>query len=591
MFRTSKLSKNLLAFFISLILMVTQFSLSAELVYGASGGSLVRPAGDVILAFSSDVHNCPGDLSAKRLGSWIDMVKGKYGSIEAMGLCGDMANSEAASTDQYWNLTQIAMNTVQNKGIEGIYTTGNHEFNPGDAQYSNGVVTSAVNQTIAGRFKVCTEGKVGANYRIFCLGSAGYTPEYRQDDIENLRNYLMKEAGKDKPTIVMTHYPLHFFISKTGGNRTAANGHLVIDALNRAATNDTPDDPSDDRKIILLWGHNHTHKDPNYDQIFVPGDRIQYDQDDSKEIKFYYCAAGCMSDYEYGSAFVKGKGLVLQIRADDSLGFAYYDAAGNDVTEAGDYPKIIAEQRDPGDQPGKEGDTGQNSDADNSDRKGTDGTAFGPGASVAAAEKAIQSITSENDPKGTVFGKLALKSSKQTNTSIDLSWNRVANASTYVIYGNKCGKGIRPVKLAVTSSNKQSVKTIGNLKLKRGTYYRFIVVALDRNNNVVSASKLIHVATKGGKAGNHKKVTVSKSVIKKAKKLKKGKSLKLKAKAVPQSRKLKVKKHRAVAYESSNINIATVSKKGVVKAKNKGACYIYAYAQNGVCKKIKVVVK
>lgn len=60
---------------------------------------------------------------------------------------------------------------------------------------------------------------------------------------------------------------------------------------------------------------------------------------------------------------------------------------------------------------------------------------------------------------------------------------------------------------------------------------------------------------------------------------------------MPQSKKLKVRKHRAVLYESSDINIATVSKKGVVKAKNKGTCYIYAYAQNGVFKKIKITVK
>ena len=102
---------------------------------------------------------------------------------------------------------------------------------------------------------------------------------------------------------------------------------------------------------------------------------------------------------------------------------------------------------------------------------------------------------------------------------------------------------------------------------------------------------MIHVATKGGKVGNHKKVTVKKSVIKKAKKLKAGKSLKLKAKAVPQSKKRKVKKHVAVRYESTNTNIVTVSKKGVVKAKAKGTCHVYAYAQDGVFKKIKITVK
>ncbi len=147
------------------------------------------------------------------------------------------------------------------------------------------------------------------------------------------------------------------------------------------------------------------------------------------------------------------------------------------------------------------------------------------------------------------------------------------------------------MKITVSDSNKLTVSMINDLKLKKGTYYKFIMVALDRNDKVVSTSKVIHVATKGGKVGNHKKVTVKKTVIRKAKKLKKGKKLKLKAKAVRQSKKLKVRKHRAIMYESTNINVATASKKGVVKAKSKGTCYIYAYVQNGVFRKIKVTVK
>jgi len=200
-------------------------------------------------------------------------------------------------------------------------------------------------------------------------------------------------------------------------------------------------------------------------------------------------------------------------------------------------------------------------------------------------------MVSDSDPQGTVFGKLALKSPKQTKTSVDLSWNPVPGASSYVIYGNRCGKGIKPIKIGTVSCNKHTVGMVGSHKLEKGTYYKFIMVALDKNNRVVSTSKVIHAVTKGGKVGNHKRVTVKKPVIKKAKKLKKGKTLKLKARAVPQTKKLKVKKHRAVSYESTNTNIATVSKKGVVKAKNKGTCYIYAYAQNGVFRKIKVTVK
>ena len=228
---------------------------------------------------------------------------------------------------------------------------------------------------------------------------------------------------------------------------------------------------------------------------------------------------------------------------------------------------------------------------DPADIKGTDGTAVGPGASAVAANKAITGMTSDIDPAGAVFSMLTLRSKKQTNSSITLKWAPCGNAVKYVIYGNKCGKGIRMTKLCELTGTGITFRNVAGQKLSKGLYCKFLVVALDRNDRVVSASKLIHVATRGGKVGNHKSISISKSVLKKAKKLKKGKSLKLKAKAVAQSKKLKVKKHVALRYESSNPKIATVSGKGVVKGKMIGTCYIYVYAQNGIFKKIKVTVK
>ncbi|MBQ1406888.1 MAG: Ig-like domain-containing protein, partial [Eubacterium sp.] len=53
----------------------------------------------------------------------------------------------------------------------------------------------------------------------------------------------------------------------------------------------------------------------------------------------------------------------------------------------------------------------------------------------------------------------------------------------------------------------------------------------------------------------------------------------------------KVKKHRKIMYETSNAKVATVSAKGVIKGVKKGTCFVYAYAQDGVCAKIKVTVK
>ncbi|MDO4860063.1 MAG: Ig-like domain-containing protein, partial [Bacillota bacterium] len=114
---------------------------------------------------------------------------------------------------------------------------------------------------------------------------------------------------------------------------------------------------------------------------------------------------------------------------------------------------------------------------------------------------------------------------------------------------------------------------------------------LNKNKKVITTSKVCHVATKGGKVTNHKSVTVKKAVITKAKNLKVGKSLKLGAKAVKAVKKAIVRNHIPMRYESTNKKIATVTAKGVIKAKKKGTCYVYAYAQNCVFKKIKVVVK
>ncbi len=235
---------------------------------------------------------------------------------------------------------------------------------------------------------------------------------------------------------------------------------------------------------------------------------------------------------------------------------------------------------------------------------GTDGTPVGPGASAEAAEKAITQMTSEKDIKGSKFAPLKLKSTMQGKTSIKLSWTKNKKAVKYVVYGNLCnakGKRHKPLKLATVKGGSCNIKKIGKAKVKKAKYYKFIVVALNKNNKVVQTTKTIHVATKGGKVGNYKSVTIKAKVnakgkaIKKAKPLsktiiKKGKRLKLSIKLNKASKKQKVSKHVGVRYESSNTKIATVSG-SKIKAKSKGNCIIYVYAQNGVSKKIKITVK
>ncbi|GEM_PF-4867808 len=57
------------------------------------------------------------------------------------------------------------------------------------------------------------------------------------------------------------------------------------------------------------------------------------------------------------------------------------------------------------------------------------------------------------------------------------------------------------------------------------------------------------------------------------------------------AKKTKVVKHSAIRFMSSNTKIATVSKRGVVKGIKKGKATIYAYAQNGIYRAIKITVK
>nr|MCR5208066.1 leucine-rich repeat domain-containing protein [Eubacterium sp.] len=222
------------------------------------------------------------------------------------------------------------------------------------------------------------------------------------------------------------------------------------------------------------------------------------------------------------------------------------------------------------------------------EQKGKDGTALGEGASEKTAESFLVKYAAETDPTGTVFSALQLKPAKVTKSSVKLTWKKPKGAVRFIVYGNKCGKGNKYVKQAKTTAASIVVKKIGKNKVKKGTYYKFIVVAFDAKDNVVSTSKTVHVATAGGTVGNAKAVTTN--AKKDAVNLKAKKTFTLKAKAVPASKKLKVRKHRVILFESSNKKIATVSKKGVIKGLKKGTCYVYAYAQNGVCKKIKVKV-
>lgn len=191
----------------------------------------------------------------------------------------------------------------------------------------------------------------------------------------------------------------------------------------------------------------------------------------------------------------------------------------------------------------------------------------------------------DGDYKGSNFGLLRSQTTKLKKNSVTVKWNKVKNADGYIVYGAKCGAKSKYKVLKVVSGKTTSYT---HKKLKKGTYYKYNIVAFKYVNGVkvtLAASKKIHATTLGGKYGVAKAVKLNKSKVK----IKKGKTFKIKASEIKKDK--KIKRHRAICYESSNTKIATVNSKGKIKAKKKGKCTIYVYAQNGVYKTVKVTVK
>ncbi len=208
---------------------------------------------------------------------------------------------------------------------------------------------------------------------------------------------------------------------------------------------------------------------------------------------------------------------------------------------------------------------------------------------ILVTEQTIQSQKTDKDIKGAYFARIQARAAQITKKNIKLTWNQVKGADGYEVYGNRCNtrKWIYEYKLKniIKNGNKKSYI---DRKCKKGTYYKYMVRAykiIDGKKVTIAVSKTIHVTTKGGKNGNAKSVKLNKNKVT----LKAGKTWRIKAKEIKQSKPLR--HHREVSYESSRPQTVSVSKKGVIKAKKKGKCTIFAYAQSGVYKKVQVTVK
>ena len=199
-------------------------------------------------------------------------------------------------------------------------------------------------------------------------------------------------------------------------------------------------------------------------------------------------------------------------------------------------------------------------------------------------------------PKVSKQPSVKIKAGKK---SLTLGWNKIKNAEGYDIFFARCNHSHKKIVCKKVKNIKgNNIFTWKKSGLKKGISYKSYVKAYvykDGKKKYVYKSPIMHAYTGNG----NKKYTNAKSVslknIKKGKlTLKKGKTFKIKAKVkkVKKNKKLFPKNHvPTLRYMTSDKKIATVSSKGKIKAVAKGKCTIYAYAHNGVLKKVTVTVK
>jgi hypothetical protein len=172
---------------------------------------------------------------------------------------------------------------------------------------------------------------------------------------------------------------------------------------------------------------------------------------------------------------------------------------------------------------------------------------------------------------------------------LEISWGIVPGADRYEVYAAYCGKSKCKKISTVRKKTSLTVKKIDRRKLNSSKSVK-VYVAAYRGKECLGKTITAHVMGPDHKWTNAKKLKSSKGSYR----LAAGKKAKLKIKTVKSnsSKKLPGTGHGALLrFASSDKKVATVSKKGVVKAVHAGTCEIWVYAQNGSGIKVKVTVR
>ena len=174
-------------------------------------------------------------------------------------------------------------------------------------------------------------------------------------------------------------------------------------------------------------------------------------------------------------------------------------------------------------------------------------------------------------------------------TKVQVTWGSVPSADTYEIYAEYYSKKQCEKISTVHGGNKLTFSQLNGKKLNPKKAVKVYVEAYSGGKKL-GRTLLGYAAGPKNKQTNAKKVKASKNTYK----LKIGKSAKIKAGTVKESKRKKLlgANHSArYRYATSDMSVATVDKKGRIKAVGTGTCYIWVYAQNGRSKKLTVTVQ
>ena len=199
-----------------------------------------------------------------------------------------------------------------------------------------------------------------------------------------------------------------------------------------------------------------------------------------------------------------------------------------------------------------------------------------------------------NSVKITLSKKLKVK---QTKDGITITWKAVKDADGYQVRISYCNEKFSKTPTVTVNSGKTTsvlIKKIKGKKINRARIFKVYITAFQkkgRSKKLMGNSMTFHVV--GSKNQVYSNVRSIK-LAKKAYTLKVGKTAKIRAATIlvyPKRKELSNRHALRFRYVSSDKTVATVNKKGKIKARSKGICMIYVYSRTGCAGEISVTVK